>query len=54
MSVRRTVAARWFARGAAEEQIGEVLGISDMKAVREPLPKPHLHQPLQSVVRELV
>jgi integrase len=54
MSVRRTVAARLFERGAAEEQIGEVLGISDKKAVRDLLPKPHLHQPLQSVVRELV
>lgn len=54
MSVRRTVATRLFERGAAEEQIGEVLGISDMKAVRELLPRPRLHQPLQSVVRELV
>ena len=54
MSARRTVATRLFERGAAEEQIGEVLGISDMKAVRELLPRPRLHQPLQSVVRELV
>ena len=53
-SVRRTVAARLFQRGAEEEQIGEVLGISDKKAVRDLLPKPRLHQPLQSVVRELV
>ncbi|MDB5924553.1 MAG: site-specific integrase [Betaproteobacteria bacterium] len=52
LTVRRTVATRLFERGAAEEQIGEVLGIADKKSVRELLPK--LHQPLQSVVRELV
>lgn len=50
--MRRTVAVRMFERGAAEEQIGEVLGIRDKKAVRELLPK--AHQPLQAVVRELV
>jgi integrase len=50
--MRRTVAARMFERGAAEDQIGEVLGISDKKAVRELLPK--ARQPLQAVVRELV
>ncbi len=54
MSVRRTVAARLFERGAGEDQIGEVLGISDRKAVRELLPKLDLRQPLQSVVRELI
>lgn len=54
MSVRRTVAARLFERGAGEDQIGEVLGISDRKAVRELLPKLDLRQPLQWVVRELV
>lgn len=54
MSVRRTLATRLFQRGAAEEQIGEVLGISDRKAVRDLLPKPYQRQPLQSVVRELV
>ena len=52
LDVRRTVATRLFERGAAEEQIGEVLGISDMNTVRGLLPK--LHQPLQAVVRELV
>lgn len=52
LSVRRTVATRLFERGAAEEQIGEILGISDKKSVRELLPK--LYQPLQAVVRELV
>ena len=50
--MRRTVAARMFERGAAEDQIGELLGISDKKAVRELLPK--VHRPLQAVVRELV
>lgn len=52
LNVRRTVAARLFERGASEDQIGEVLGISEMKAVRELLPKGR--QPLQEVMRELV
>jgi integrase len=52
LNVRRTVAARLLERGAAEDQIGEVLGISELKSVRELLP--NLRQPLQWVVRELV
>ena len=52
LNVRRTVATRLFERGAEEDQIGEILGISERKSVRELLPK--LRQPLQSVVRELV
>jgi len=52
LSVRRMVATRLFERGAAEEQIGEILGISEKKSVRELLPKQR--PPLQSVVRELV
>lgn len=52
LNVRRTVAARLFERGADENQIGEVLGISEMKSVRELLPK--VRQPLQAVMRELV
>lgn len=52
LNVRRTVAARLFERGADEDQIGEVLGISEMKSVRELLPK--CRQPLQAVMRELV
>lgn len=52
LNVRRTVAARLFERGADEDQIGEVLGISEMKSVRELLP--NVRQPLQVVVRELV
>ncbi len=52
LSMRRTVAARLYQRGAAEDQIGEVLGISELKSVRELLPD--TRQPLQTVVRELV
>jgi integrase len=52
LMMRRTVAARMLERGAAEEQIGELLGIRDKKAVRDLLPK--LHQTLQAVVQELV
>lgn len=52
LHVRRTVAARLLARGAGEDQIGEVLGISEMKSVRELLPK--VRQPLPTIVRELV
>ena len=52
LNVRRTVAARLFERGAGEDQIGEVLGISEMKSVRELLPK--CRQPLQAITRELV
>lgn len=52
LNVRRTVAARLFERGAEEDQIGEMLGIGEMKSVRELLPK--VRRPLQAVVRELV
>lgn len=52
LGIRRTVAARLFQRGASEDQIGEVLGIGEMKAVRELLPKGR--QPLQALVRDLV
>lgn len=52
LHLRRTIASRMLARGAAEEQIGEVLGIGEMKAVRELLPD--LRQPLQAILRELV
>ena len=52
LHLRRTVAARMFARGAAEDQIGEILGISDLKAVRELLPD--RRQPLETILRELV
>ncbi|MCU6435309.1 site-specific integrase [Undibacterium sp. Jales W-56] len=52
LNARRTVAARLLERGAAEDQIGVVLGISELKSVRELLP--HTRQPLHMVVRELV
>lgn len=35
ISVRRMVAVRMFERGATEDQIGEILGISEKKSVRE-------------------
>jgi len=52
LNVRRTVAARLLERGAAEDQIGEVLGISELKSVRDLLP--NVRRPLHLVVRELV
>jgi integrase len=52
LSARRTVAQRMLERGAIEEQIGELLGISERKAVRELLPRQR--EPLHAVVRELV
>lgn len=52
LNARRTVAARLLERGAAEDQIGEVLGISELKSVRELLPD--VRRPLHMVVRELV
>ncbi|MES2299413.1 MAG: site-specific integrase [Pseudomonadota bacterium] len=52
LNARRTVAARLLERGAAEDQIGVVLGISELKSVRELLPD--MRRPLRMVVRELV
>lgn len=52
LNLRRTVAARMLARGAATDQIGEILGISDLKTVRELLPD--LRKPLERILRELV
>lgn len=39
LSVRHTVAARLYDRGADEEQVGLLLGISDRSAVREQFPR---------------
>lgn len=39
LSVRHTVASRLFERGADEEQVGLLLGISDRSAVRELFPR---------------
>ncbi|MES2260928.1 MAG: site-specific integrase [Pseudomonadota bacterium] len=52
LNLRRTVAARLAERGATEDQIGEILGISELKSVRELLP--NMRRPLHAVVRELV
>ena len=52
LHMRRTVAARLLARGATEDQIGEILGISALKSVRELLPGER--PALQLVARELV
>lgn len=40
MSVRQTVAARMYERGADEEQIGLLLGVSDRHAVKDQFPRP--------------
>lgn len=52
LSVRRTVVARLYDRGASEEQVGLVLGISDRGAVRDLFPR----QPVTtaSLVDELI
>lgn len=52
MSIRRTVVARLYDRGADEEQIGLVLGISERSAVREMLPR--ARPSMASLVQELV
>lgn len=39
-SARLTLAARMYAHGADEVQVGEVLGITERRAVRQLLPKP--------------
>jgi len=52
LNLRRTIAARMLARGAVEDQVGEILGISDAKTLRELLPD--LRRPLESILRELV
>lgn len=52
LTLRRTVAFRMHERGAAENQIGELLGISEMTSVREMLSD--ARRPLRVLVRELV
>lgn len=51
ISVRRLVAVRMSERGATEEQIGEILGISEKKSVRELLSQHR--QTLWSVVSRM-
>lgn len=52
MSVRRTVISRLYDRGADEDQIGLLLGISERSAVRELLPRPK--PTISALVDELV
>ena len=51
-SVRRTLVAQLYRRGADEEQVGLVLGITDRSAVRELFPR--LRPDLASLLEELV
>lgn len=52
LTIRRTVAVRMSKRGAADEQIGEVLGISEKRGVRELIP--NAGPSLSVVARELI
>ncbi len=52
LSVRHTVVARLYDRGADEEQVGLVLGISDRSAVRELFPRSRAT--MASLVDELI
>ncbi|MFZ5506822.1 MAG: site-specific integrase [Pseudomonadota bacterium] len=52
LSIRRTVVARLYDRGADEEQVGLVLGISERSAVREQFPR--VRPSMASLVHELV
>ena len=52
LSVRRTLAARLYDRGADEEQVGLVLGISDRGALRELFPR--ARPEIATLVAELV
>ena len=51
-SARLTLAARLYAHGADEDQVGAVLGIAERRAVRDllPRPRPSLEQVLAGVV----
>lgn len=40
ISLRRTLATRLYHRGASEEQVGDILGITDPKGIRERFPRP--------------
>ena len=52
LSIRRTVVALLYDRGADEEQVGLVLGISERSAVREQFPR--AKPTMASLVQELV
>ncbi len=50
LTVRQTVAARLYERGADEEQVGLLLGLGDKGAVRERFPRPK--RCMQDLVRD--
>lgn len=52
LSLRQTLAARLYERGASDEQVAELLGILDLNHVRQRYPRPY--KPLATLVRELV
>lgn len=51
-SIRRTVVARLYDRGADEEQVGLVLGIREQSAVHEQFPR--ARPSITSLVQQLV
>jgi predicted transcriptional regulator len=50
LAVRQTVATRLYERGADEEQVGLLLGVSDKAAVKEQFPRPK--RSMQDLVRD--
>jgi integrase len=52
LSVRHTVVARLYERGADEDQIGLLMGIGDRSAVRQQFPRPR--PPISDLVDELL
>ena len=52
LSVRHTLVARLYQRGADEDQIGLLMGIGDRSAVRQQFPRPRL--PISDLVDELL
>ena len=51
LSIRGTLAHRLYERGADEEQVGQVMGISDLFQVSESFPRPKV--PWERLTREL-
>lgn len=52
LSVRKTLAAKLYERGADDEQIGRLLGIADLCAVREMVPRPQRR--IEDLVENLI
>lgn len=52
LSLRQTLAARLYERGATDEQVGELFGILDVSHVRECFPRQR--KPLSDLVTDLV